>query len=1179
MHQTQGKSQGQEALGEGKVMRGEAVVKLGVLVSRSAMGVIAFALLVVSFSGARAWGAVPVAPAWGVTVAGVPSVLPVGVGRHGRFDVVVEDVGGMVSEAGMVVHDVLPTGLTATAIHSEGECTGSGSGEVECLFSEPVASGRFATVTIEFEETGLLAPGSSLRNVVGVKGGGGAAVSSEDSIRVQGEGERGPGPAGVAHFSMSATGPAGEPVSQAGAHPNLFTTSLLFNGMYQEGLAGPSKPVEAPRDLVFYLPLGVLGNATVADRCPVALVEIEGEQTGCSSGSQIGTILPLILSVFSPLERGIYNIQPEKGYAAEFAFASNKFIFVSYANVVKRDGTYMVRVSVPGIPSASGLLGLVASFFGDVREHYISGEGEFSLDRGAFLTDPTNCTEGTAAREATVAADTWEHPDPALPLSANSMVFPSLTGCEALRFSAALHVSPETTQADEPSGLEVGLQLPQAPNDFSGLGTPPVKDTTVALPAGMTVSPSSAHGLEACPEAGPDGINIEGGESEEVAPDGLERPAPGHCSPASQIATVRASTPLLSEELTGHMFLATPACGGTGQPACTIREAEAGNLIGLYLELEGPNSGVVVKLKGHATLKAGTGQVTASFEEIPQFPISSVVVATKQGAHAPLDNPQACGPATSAANLTPWSPGTPVAESSDVFSVDWNGGGQPCPASAPFAPSLSATTTIPQVASTSPFTLTLKREDREQNIAAISNTLPEGMLADISKATRCPEPQASEASLSACPAASQIGTATAAVGPGSDPYYETGKVFFTGPYAGAPFGLSVVVPAVAGPFNLGDVLVRVKLSVDPHTAQASAVSDPLPQELDGVPLRVRSLNVTLTDSEFVLNPTSCATMSITGTVASTTGASASVSSPFTAVGCDTLPFRPVLSTSTEALATKENGTGVRVKIAYPPGREANIAKVVIGFPKQIPVRLETLRKACPAATFEANPANCPAASNVGTATTHTPILAQPLTGPIYLVSHGSAKFPDAVLVLQGEGITLDVEGQSFVSQSGALKVTFASVPDAPFSTFEAILPAGRHSQFTSVKSTGIARGSQCGENLTVPVSMVAHDGAQLTQTLKMQVTGCKPTITITHARATAHGLTVTLRTTTQGRLRITGHGLRTLTKRNVSAGTHTLTIPFTPAGRAAVHAHRKTQLTAGLVAGKQKASTHKRVAL
>jgi hypothetical protein len=838
----------------------------------------------------------------------------------------------------------------------------------------------------------------------------------------------------------------------------------------------------------------------------------------------------------------------------------------------------MVRVSIPGVPTSALLTGLVASFYGNIEERFVRGESEVTFDRGAFLTDPTNCTEGPEAREAAVELNTWEHPALPLPIEERSVVFPSLTGCAALSFTAGLNVEPETTQADAPSGLDVGLEVPQAPNDPSGLGTPPVKDASVTLPAGTTVSPSSANGLEACAASGPHGINIEGPESEEIAADGLERPASGHCAEASRIATVKAVTPLLREELTGRMFLATPQCG-QGAQGCTSKDAEDGKLVGLYLELEGPNSGIIVKLRGDATIKQGSGQITASFEELPQFPFSKFVVSTKRGAHAPTENPQVCGTGTGSATVTPWSPETPPVNLTAGLRVDWNGEGQPCPATAPFAPTFTAGTTSPIAATTSPFTLTMKREDREQNVSVLSTTLPEGLLANLTKVGRCPEPLASQASLSACPPNSQIGTTTVAVGPGNDPYYVTGKVFFTGPYAGAPFGLSVVVPAVAGPFNLGNVLVRAKLFVDPHTSQATTVSDPLPQELDGVPLRMRVLNVTLTNEEFVLNPTSCSKMSITGTVSSTTGGSAAISSPFIAKGCNELPFKSSFSASTEGKATKANGTGVRIKIAYPSGREANLAKVVVGFPKQLPVRLETLQKACRAATFEGNPAACPAASVIGTATAHTPILAQPATGPVYLVSYGNAKFPDVVFVLQSEGITVDVDGQSFVSQSGALKATFSTVPDVPISSFETVLPAGPFSQFTSVKTSGKAQGSQCRENLIAPVQMVAHNGAQLNQNVKLQITGCKPSVSIIGAKASTRGLIVTVKTSARGRLTISGPGLEALTKRNLAAGTHKLTVVLTRAGAAAVRAHKKIQLTVGLAVGRQRASAHRKIAV
>jgi len=741
-------------------------------------------------------------------------------------------------------------------------------------------------------------------------------------------------------------------------------------------------------------------------------------------------------------------------------------------------------------------------------------------------------------------------------------------------------VKPETTQADAPSGYEVGLEIPQAPNGATGLGTPPVRDVNLTLPEGTTISPAGANGMESCAEYGPRGINIEGPESEEIGVEGLERPATGHCPGASDIADVTATTPLLREQLSGHMFIATPQCGGSEQAECTEEDAQDGKLFGLYLELRAPNSGVIIKLKGSASVDPKTGRITASFDEQPQFPFSKLTVAMRGGARAPLANGQTCGAATSDAEVVPWSaPYTPAATPSDFFDVDWNGAGEACPGSAPFKPSFVAESTG-VAATTGPFTLTLKRQDREQDVSSLSTTLPEGLLANISKVARCPEAQAAEASLTACPSSSQIGTATVAVGSGSKPYYVQGKVFFTGPYAGAPFGLSVVVPAVAGPFNLGDVLVRVALNVDPHTTQVTAYDpEPLPQMLDGVPLRLKLLNVTLENREFVLNPTSCSPTSITGTVHSPTGATAAVSSPFVASGCGNLAFEPTLGVSTEASSTKADGTGVKVKIAYPAGAEANIAQLAITFPSQLPVRLETLRKACPAATFEANPAACPAASSVGSAVAHTPILAQPLSGPVYLVSYGSAKFPDIVMVLQGEGVTVDVDGQSFVSSTGVLKVTFASVPDAPISAFETVLPAGPYSQFTSSRSIKAARASQCGEDLAAPVAMVAHDGARLTAKPQMTIAGCHPTVSVLGAHATASGVRVTVSTSMRGRLNVDGPGLRAVTLNNAAAGRHGLTLAFTAAGRSAVRAHRKLRIVAHLVAGGRRVRGSKEVAL
>jgi hypothetical protein len=1164
---------------------------LRVLLVTGVVLVAGFALLASGLVERASAASVVPAPAWQVTDLAVPSVLPPGIGRRGKYSVVVENVGGASSEGEFTIKMGVPSGFTVRGLRAEpeGGCSEE-PGVLSCTISEPVVPSGFVTLLVEFEVTGSVGSVASVASV----SGGGAAVASSDEARMRLGSEHEKGPAGLAGFRFSVTGPAGEPVTQAGGHPHFLTTTLLLNNMYVEGVNEPAKPVEATKDLVFYLPLGMLGDPAVADPCPASIVETRFEQTGCPSSSRVGTVLPMILNnVFANTsdptrEHGIYSVQAEKGYAAEFAFTSNHYTFFIYASVVRHNGVYMLRVATPGVPQISYLIGLVATFYGDIQERFLTGETEGVFDRGAFLSNPTDCGESPVAREASAAMNTWEHPY-SLPVaeatpgfSSSVPAFSSVDGCELLGFSAGLSVKPETTQADAPSGYEVGFQFPQAPNDPTGLATPPLKDVSLTLPEGTTISPSSANGLVACAERGPGGINIDGGESEEVAADGLERPAAGHCPQASQVATVEGSTPLLHEALTGHLFLAEPGCGGAEQHACSSQDAQDGQLVGLYLELQAPGAGVVIKLKGHASLTPGSGQITTVFDESPQFPVSKLVARLKRGARAPLANPQACGTARTNATVTPWSsPTTPAATPESTFGVDWDGAGGPCPASAPFAPGFVAGGTNSAAGAASAFSLTLRREDREQNVLSLTSTLPKGLLAYLSRAARCPAGLASQASLTACPAASQVGTTTVAVGPGSDPFYATGKVFLTEPYGGAPFGLAIVVPAVAGPFNLGDVLVRVALFIDPHTLQVTAQSSPLPQELDGIPLHIRTATVTL-NNNFTVNPTSCPETSITADVRSTTGASASLASEFATSGCKDLAFNPVLSGSTEAKSTKPDGTGVAIKVAYPGGIEANLAKLTLSFPTQLPVRLSTLQQACRAATFAANPATCPAASNVGTVTVHSPLISQPLVGPAYLVSNGSAKFPDVVFVLQGEGITVDVDSQSNVSNTGVLTVTVPSIPDAPFSTFESMLPRGPFSVFTTKKATTQAQASQCGENLTAHLTMVAQNGAQIAQKTKFAVAGCKPAsphISLLKAHATAHGLALTIKTTARGRLTINGTGLKTLTKRNTPTGTHQLTIPFTAAGRSAARAHQRIKIHLQLTIGKQKANRSKNITL
>jgi hypothetical protein len=360
----------------------------------------------------------------------------------------------------------------------------------------------------------------------------------------------------------------------------------------------------------------------------------------------------------------------------------------------------------------------------------------------------------------------------------------------------------------------------------------------------------------------------------------------------------------------------------------------------------------------------------------------------------------------------------------------------------------------------------------------------------LASVKQCPEPQAAQGT---CGPDSLIGHTTVSAGLGSDPFtVPTGQVFITGPYHGAPFGLSIAVPAKAGPIDLGTgpcdcVVVRAKVEVDPHTAQVTVDSDPLPTILQGIPLQVKHVNVTVDRPGFMFNPTSCEHLAATGTLTGGSGGTAQASVPFQVTNCASLPFKPTFKVSTQANTSKKNGASLDVKVTSSQGA-ANIGKVAVTLPKALPSRLTTIQQACPEATFNANPASCPAGSNIGTATAHTPILASAFTGPAYLVSHGGAAFPDLVVILQGEGVKLELTGSINIKKS-ITSSAFNAVPDAPISSFELNLPEGPHSGLTAVLPAK-AKGSLCGTSLVMPTTLTGQNGAQIKQNTKIAVTGC-----------------------------------------------------------------------------------------
>ncbi len=1036
-------------------------------------------------------GAVAPGPVWSVqSIAGPTNFIPGGVaGEVQTYKVFVTNVGGGASDGSPVtITDMLPEAQGVTGRpdpYEEGagfydyrlwitgtqsvSCGGS-PGSPSCTTTDVVGPGDILEMDLAVTVSAF-APEGPITNTVTVVGGGAPPVS----ISAQNAIGRTPAPFAIKDFGFGVTGLDGLPDTQAGSHPYAlstsfdFTTEHLAYGGNEESVA----PSQGVKDIVTELPLGVAGSALAAPRCPLAdlrnnLNSYVGYYPGvaCPADTEIGNITvhtndseepesSLIVDAFplSPL----YNVVPEHGYAAEYgARIGNLGKFFLFANVVHTAAGYVLRVTSPDnfayletVGQKGVLAGVTATLFGD-PEKEDGGAAGFSagnLPAPAF-TNPTDCSTGP--RAATLHVDTWEHPgrantngepdysDPNW-LEAKSMI-PATTGCELLQFSPSLTAALDTTSTDTPTGLTTHLTIPQAPNNDLSLATADLKSATVALPAGLALSPSAADGLQACTDA-------------QFAE---ETTQPAECPEASQVGTVVAHTPSLSEPLEGQVFLGSPNCS-----PCTVADAQNGSLVRLFMQLRAPNSGIVIKVPGTTLVDPVTGALTASFPESPQQPLGDLTLTLKSGQRAPLATPQTCGTFTTNSTLTPWSApeSGPPALSPSTFEINSN-------CNPGFSPSATSGTVNNQAGAFSPFVLTASRTDQEQDLSRVSATTPPGLLGILKGVERCPEPQASQG---ACGANSLIGHASALTGAGSHPFYaQGGQVFLTGPYKGAPFGLSVVVPAVAGPFNLGNIVVRAAVSVDPHTAQINVVSDPLPTMVDGIPLQVKTVNVSIDRQNFMFNPTNCEPLSVNGTLTSTQGATANVSSHFQAANCAALPYKPVFNVSTQAKTSKQNGASLTVKGTFQAGN-ANTRSVAVVLPKQLPARLTTIQQACPEATFAQNPASCPAGSNIGIATATTPILATPVSGPAYLVSHGGAAFPDVVAILQAEGVTVDLVGSVNIKK-GITSSDFATVPDAPITSFQLDIARG-----PAQRSDGGAPGEREGQPLRHVAEHAIHD--------------------------------------------------------------------------------------------------------
>jgi hypothetical protein len=741
-----------------------------------------------------------------------------------------------------------------------------------------------------------------------------------------------------------------------------------------------------------------------------------------------------------------------------------------------------------------------------------------------LLTNPTSCN---APRTATLSIDSWEEPGNFSGERSETASLPELTGCEKLNFAPTISVKPDGEAASTPTGLNVNLRVPQeATENPAGDAEADVKDTTVTLPAGVDISPSAADGLQACSNAQVgferyEELDRSGTQSMIFKPK-VYNPTTGQeeatlCPDASKIANVRIKTPLLEGELEGSVFLAAP------QNFAGLPENPFSSLVAMYLVAEEPQAGVLIKLAGKVSPDPVTGQLTTTFENTPQLPFSDLKLEFYGTDRAPLATPARCGQYGTTAAFTPWTSSEQRVVVSKPFEINSGpvlqsaSGPQatPCPGSAlPFSPTLTSGTTNNNAGSFSPLTTTLSREDGQQSIQSVTLHYPPGVSGILAGVPLCGE---AEANAGTCGAGSKIGETIVSVGLGNDPFSVTGgKVYLTGSYEGAPFGLSIVNPAKAGPFDLQEgrpVVVRAKIEVDPHTAALTVTTNPagspysIPTIIDGIPLQIKHVNVLITGSgghanNFTFNPTNCDPMAVTGAVESSEKAGSPVSDPFQVTNCAALKFTPKFSVSTSGKTSKANGASLTAKVSEPAGAlgtQANIARVKVDLPKQLPSRLTTLQKACTNAQFELNPAGCPAASKIGYAKVTTPLLPVPLEGPAIFVSHGGEAFPSLTMVLQGYGVTIDLVGTTNISKAGITSTTFKTVPDVPFDTFQLTLPEGRYSALAA-NVPNKDHYSLCGQRLAMPTEFLAQNGAKINESTPVSVSGCAKAKALTRSQ-------------------------------------------------------------------------------
>ena len=877
-----------------------------------------------------------------------------------------------------------------------------------------------------------------------------------------------------------------EPAStQAGGHPDLSIYFEVKNRLTQQSQSACN--CEDAKDAIVHLPAGFIGNPHATPQCSIA--DFSADE--CPVDSQVGMVE--VQTSFLPFLSAVYNVVPPPEVAGWLAFKVFLFDTPQFTVLSSRTGSdYGLNatatsiyhgLSVPlksywedlwGVPAAhvhdplrlvtsensQGETSSYSAEFCDANGAHSTENPEsinkpclFKIPPAAsnspetpFLQSPTNCDSPLSTTLEVIAYDkgTSEASDP----------WPKMTGCDQLGFNPSLDAKPTTTETDTPSGIDVNLEVPQeqsptipSPSELRG--------ATVTLPPGFSINPNAADGKLACGD-------IEAGF-------GTEEEA--QCPEFSKVGSLTIDSSALPGPLPGYVYL--------GQPLPGYRYR-------IFLVANG--FATHIKLPGTVTANAVTGQLTINFQNLPQSPLTAFDMHFFGSERGLLATPTQCGTYPVTTTFTPWATSLGTQTSTQLFTLDSGPGGTECPgADRPFNPGFQAASAGNTAGAHTNFALEFTRKDGDQNLRNLRITTPPGFSATLSGIPYCTDAELeSAAQLShsgveeelhpSCPVESQIGTSVAGAGAGTHPVYLTGKVYLAGPYKGAPLSLAVITPAVSGPYDLGNVVVRAAINLNPETAQITTTSDPLPQIVEGIPLRLRMVRVNLNRPHFALNPTNCNPLQINAETTGDQGAVARMSEPFQMANCAALSFAPRLAMRLTGGTTRSQNPALETTLTANPG-EANISRAEVTLPKGMLVDNAHLQTPCTRVQFAES--KCPSGSVIGTARAQTPLLEKPLEGPVYLRTNPENKsgLPDIVAALNGQ-IDIALDGKISTVRE-RLRTTFNTVPDAPVRTFNLKLDGG---------SRGLLQNSTniCRRNLKAEVTLDGQNGAVENRTQLLQ---------------------------------------------------------------------------------------------